>query len=216
MPIVYLNQNLGVNYIAGRLTSPTNGIEHTFGGYLPGVRPPVVTDSTALLLRLHLAHDASVAVFSSFDYSDRQSPFYFYNNIGTLHDTANSMLQFCECDPAVIVEDKLNPKDQDRRAIIFSRAGTDPDIMRGNRYSTDLAFSDHKTGGMPFFDQPSEELIEPSFSLMEAGYLHSCQLGSPSRLDAAPSGNWLFASYTFHLFMRRENNGCFNFHYCWG
>jgi len=190
------------------------------GGPSPGGRlPAIVLPSTRFLLRLALSPEDDLLVFTSVMEEPLPAAVHPLSVLAreTVSDESDPRLQF------LVVG---------REAVEASLCGSiegsgfewGPEQLESDRATgnTDFANSGHKSGGIPYLAQKTEEMLRDIERLEEAGYAHILQLCFPSKKDELParkywtttSGrNWLFLNRNLHIWCLRDAN-LLRFRYC--
>lgn len=218
---MHLYRDFQESYVPIQLARPNQepGGSRLFGAPPRGVQPAEIHPQTAYFATLHLEGDTYVSVFLTFEYSDRHSPFdFFEHGRELLRSGKNPMLQYVVhgtpdgLDEASPLKSELEPC-----GLRFGAWQTDPpcrDIRDMSEAPFDHYASDHKSGGVPYFEHLEGQCGE-TLQLWQQGWVHLLQLVFPGAEDFFGHGSWPFGEDPFHLFARRTA-GTYEFAAYWG
>lgn len=213
-----LFSDYGLKYIPVRLRHEQTEIARNFMGGAPkrGVAPPLLEPATKHLCTLGLVEGLDVSLFSTFDYNSQDSPYSFFNATYKLHDQSNSLVQFV-VHPMETQRNDQSPLKNSIKALelVLGQARSDPPCESVEDLGAAAIYSDHKIGGVPYFNQIEGE-VGKSLRLLRNGFVHLLQITFPSKADSLTTGNWPLGESAFHVFARREALREFAFYYCWG
>ena len=218
MPPMNLLNEYGLKFIPFRLLHEQTPIARNFMGGSPkrGVTPPLIEPATKHLCTLGLVEGLDVSLFSTFDYNILDSRYSFFPATYKMHDESNPLVQFV-VHPEETQRDDHSPLKNSIKALelVFGEVRSDPPCEGVEDLGAAAIYSDHKVGGLPFFNQIEGE-VGKSLQLLRDGFVHLLQITFPSNADSLSSGNWPFGESAFHVFARHDALRDFRFYYCWG
>src|SRR5258706_5021929 len=154
MPI-NLHTNYGLNFLPFRLRQEADTTRTYFGGPPKrGVVPPIVQSATKHLCTLALVDDLDVSLFSTFDHESLDSDFSFFRGTYKMHDESNALVQFVVHPIEVRRNDDSSLTHYlSALGFAFGGSGDDPPCRSVQDLGLTRIYSDHKIGGLPFFNQ---------------------------------------------------------------
>lgn len=192
---------------------------HFFGGAAPhDVHPLRQIPETFFLAALGLTANEAVGIFCHFNYQSATSPTYFYSASHKLWDASADYLEFVVFN-GLAESSQSSPYAHQLPELRFSfyDGGDDPSEPTADDYANGRIFSDHKVGGLPFFEQIEGRILDDVLRARKEGFVHILQLAFPGPDDTLIDADWPFGPMVFHVFAKRSNTSdAFEFRYCWG
>jgi hypothetical protein len=192
---------------------------HFIGGCAPHhVVPLRKASATFFLGVLGLTVDQDVGIFCHVDYESSTSPTYFYTASHRLWDDSADYLEFVVFDRgAEPSRSRPYPTQLPELRFSFYDGGNDLAAPTAADYAEGSIFSDHKIGGLPFFEQIEGRILDDVLKAREDGFAHILQLAFPGPEDTLIDADWPFGPMVFHVFARRSKaTAAFEFRYGWG
>jgi hypothetical protein len=213
---VGLFSNYGRSYRPFRLKQTLDYHEDSWlgGAHRINVRPPIVNSLTRHLCTLSLTDTEAVALFASLDYQTTGG-FNFFQSTYRLLGERDPLVQFVlhpvgqPIDYTSELQSHIPPL-----KLCFAGSGEDPECRSPIDLGYNEIYSDHKVGGVPYFEEIEGDVVG-SLELMAEGWVHLLQLVFPGKDDDETPGLWPFGESAFHVFCRRDQSD-FKFMYCWG
>jgi len=201
-------------HLRGDATQPAR---HSIGGLPPsGIIPEHATAHTTYFATLGLTHDLDVSLFNSFDYEDKENPNNFFEAAYRLWPHRSDLMQFIvHRRQTDIAASSRYESHLPYLGFFFEAASSDPVGFGAVPYATLDIYSDHKAGGIPYFEQLEGSILDDSLSALSNGYIHMLQLAFPGPQDSPIDADWPFGFMIFHLFAKRVSDDGFDFLYGW-
>lgn len=170
------------------------------GGLPPiGLKPKLVSDLTQYFGTFPIFgdQDEELSIFVAFDYLNRDSPSFIANNLWKPLGEDVPVIQCAFHAHSKRSEDASLASEFNGCAVNIG-----PESM--DSVENEPGESAHRIGGTPFFYPKYAHIAA---QLLSSGYVHVLQWGYPGKGDCSVKGEWPFANYRFHLYLRQKKEG---------